>query len=101
MPIPPAKLVTQAPIGFHPLADMFPLIEGAEFDELVADVRAHGVLEPVWLYQGLILDGRNRYRAACVVSEASRCSNDEREDKPCSREQQAQTRSLTLTALTS
>jgi N6-adenosine-specific RNA methylase IME4 len=51
-------------LHFHPLAEIFPLMEGAEFEELVADVRVHNVREPVWLHQGKILDGRNRYRAA-------------------------------------
>lgn len=52
---------------FHPIANCFPLIEGREFDELVADVRAHGVREPVILHEGMILDGRNRYRATQIA----------------------------------
>lgn len=54
-------------MDFHPYANLFPLIEGPEFESLVADIAAHGVREPVWLYEGKILDGRNRYRAAQVA----------------------------------
>src|SRR5438067_4109133 len=50
-------------LPYHPLANIFPLLEGAEFDELVADVKANGLLEPVVMYDDQILDGRNRYRA--------------------------------------
>jgi hypothetical protein len=61
-----------APQGleFHPLADLFPLLEGAEFDELVDDVRSHGIHEAIWLYEAKILEGRNRYRAAAVAGVA-------------------------------
>jgi hypothetical protein len=50
-------------VKFHPLAALFPLMQGREFDELVADIKANGLLEPIWLHGGQILDGRNRWRA--------------------------------------
>ena len=59
-----------APVGqlpFHPLANLFPLIEGEAFDDLMADIAANGLEEPIELLDGAILDGRNRYRAALVV----------------------------------
>lgn len=65
----PHKLELQA-LQFHPLADLFPLLEGADFEEVVADVRARGVREPIWIHQGQILDGRNRYRASQVAGVA-------------------------------
>lgn len=54
-------------IPFHPLADIFPLIEGDDFDELVKDVRERGLRERIELLDGRILDGRNRY-LACVAA---------------------------------
>ena len=50
-------------LAFHPLANVFPLLEGEAFNALVTDIAASGLCEAVWLYEGQILDGRNRYRA--------------------------------------
>lgn len=48
---------------FHKYAEMFDLIEGSEFDDLVADIKEHGQREPITLYKGDVLDGRNRFLA--------------------------------------
>jgi hypothetical protein len=50
-------------LEFHPLANIFPLLEGEAFEELVADIKANGLREKIDLYQGKIVDGRYRYRA--------------------------------------
>jgi hypothetical protein len=47
----------------HPLANTFPMITGTPMEELQDNVRRNGILEPIRLYQGMILDGRNRYAA--------------------------------------
>lgn len=54
-------------LQFHPLANLLPLIEGKDFDELVASVMANGLRNSIMLHDGMILDGRNRYRA-CVAA---------------------------------
>jgi ParB-like chromosome segregation protein Spo0J len=50
-------------LAFHVFAAAFPLLNGSEFNELVADIKAHDLREPIVLYENQILDGRNRYRA--------------------------------------
>lgn len=51
-------------VEIHPAAEIFPLIEGAAFAELVEDIKRHGLHEPITLDRdGRVLDGRNRLRA--------------------------------------
>lgn len=54
-------------MNVHPVADMFPLLGEADLAALAQDIRVNGLLEPITTLDGLILDGRNRYRA-CVMA---------------------------------
>jgi hypothetical protein len=51
----------------HPAAELFPMMDSDELEKLANDVRENGLLEPVVLYHGQILDGRNRL-AACELA---------------------------------
>jgi hypothetical protein len=48
-------------LEYHPLADMFLMDSEKEMKPLAADIKAHGLREPIVLLQGKILDGRRRY----------------------------------------
>ena len=51
-------------LEFHPVANVFPMMNAEEFTELVADITQNGLMEPIWCDKdGLIIDGRNRYLA--------------------------------------
>lgn len=47
----------------HPLADVFPLLDGPAYQELKERISRNGLIHPVTMYEGMILDGRNRKRA--------------------------------------
>jgi hypothetical protein len=53
-------------LEIHPFATLFPEMAAREFDAFAANIRAHGQLEPIWTYQGKVIDGRNRLRA-CIA----------------------------------
>jgi hypothetical protein len=76
----PSSLKTdpeQITFPFHAKADIFPRLEGREFDDLVVDIKQHGLRDPITvIYNGkadggdeidasnsIIIEGRNRYLA--------------------------------------
>jgi len=53
---------------FHPIANLFPLMQGDELNALALDIQQNGLREAIWLHpDGRIIDGRNRYRACQSV----------------------------------
>ena len=56
--------------AIHPIAEIFPRMPGEEFVALKKDIRENGLLEPIWLYEGKIIDGRHRYYACQEVGVA-------------------------------
>ena len=53
---------------YHPVANLFPLLSGEEFESLTNDIAEHGLRDPICLHtDGSIVDGRNRYRA-CLAA---------------------------------
>ncbi len=57
------------PENWHPASNVFALLEEDtdSFKALVSDIKEHGLNNAVALYQGKVLDGRNRIRA-CLVA---------------------------------
>ncbi len=61
-------LYTVHGMKFHDLASLFPMMGDDEYQALVRDIDRNGLLEPIWLYEGKIIDGRNRYRACLELN---------------------------------
>lgn len=47
----------------HPLADRYPLMGNTELAMLAENIKEHGLIDAITLYQDKILEGRNRFRA--------------------------------------
>jgi ParB-like chromosome segregation protein Spo0J len=48
----------------HPHASLMPMMDDESFSRLRADIAKNGIRQPMVLYQGFVLDGRNRLKAA-------------------------------------
>ena len=53
----------EQPSSWHEAANLFPLFEANDLAELAQDISENGLLNPVILYEGKVLDGRNRLLA--------------------------------------
>jgi hypothetical protein len=51
----------------HPAAELLPLIQGDEFRQFVESIRTQGQKEAIKLFDGRVLDGRNRLRACLEI----------------------------------
>jgi hypothetical protein len=51
----------------HPACGILPMMPAAALAELAEDIRRHGQQQPVVLFEGKVLDGRNRLRA-CEIA---------------------------------
>ena len=49
----------------HPAADIFPMLDAVLSNALAEDIRKNGLIEPILLFDDLVLDGRCRL-AACL-----------------------------------
>ena len=70
VPVPPKDVPKK--IHEHSLASIFPLMVGAPFEGFVADIQARGLIHPMILYEGKLLDGRNRERGCRAAGVAPR-----------------------------
>jgi hypothetical protein len=60
------EVIDYANLVAHDLANLMPMIEGKKFEELIESVRK-GLQYKIVLFEGRILDGRNRWRALKTI----------------------------------
>ena len=65
---------------FHSACTVFPQLPEDELKELADDIAANGLRNPIVLWQGKILDGRNRYLACQIAKIDPRFTEFEGED---------------------
>lgn len=59
----------------HPLAEAIPAMSDPEYVELRDDIEENGLLQPIILFDGQILDGRHRYKASLELRKDPKTKN--------------------------
>jgi hypothetical protein len=54
---------SETTLEHHPIANIWPMMGEEQYQELKSDIEQNGCINKIWLYEGKILDGRNRYKA--------------------------------------
>ena len=60
----------------HPIADLFPMMSKGDYQRLKDDIEEHGLVEEITVYEGKILDGRNRHKALMELGKTNFSYND-------------------------
>ena len=55
--------MTKPALRAHPIAELVPYMTTDQYGALLDDIREHGLRTPIVMYEGMVLDGRNRARA--------------------------------------
>ncbi len=53
--------------NWHEAANIFPLMDDAQLSQLAEGIKRDGLKEPIVLFEGKVLDGRNRVRACALA----------------------------------
>lgn len=64
-PVSPASAISpdSHQLEVHPVANLFPPMTAEEYEALKADIAANGLIEPITVWGGKIIDGRHRFKA--------------------------------------
>lgn len=66
---------------YHEVSNIFPLMDGDEYEQLKADIARNGLREPIWIDgDGKIIDGRNRHRACLDTGTPEKFRTYEKDD---------------------
>lgn len=66
---------------FHEIANVWPMLDDEKLSELVDDIKLNGLINPIWTFEGKILDGRNRFRA-CLIAQVKPVFKEYTGDEP-------------------